>query len=389
MKIPLKYTLRNFKTRKLTTGITITGIALVVFVFAAVLMMAYGVQKTLIATGLPDNVMVARKSSSGEISSIIDGDTRNVIKTLPYIAKDSNGRPIISEEPVVVINLEIKTGGLSNVTVRGVSQEVGLLRPQVKIKEGRMFNPALRELIVGEAVANKFKGAQIGSTVKFAGDNWKIVGLFESGGSGFDSELWGGNDQLLNAFNRGSSVSTITFKMSNPNDFDKIKYAFNSDRRLLQFEPKIEQKYFEEQSEFLAGFIRILGIFITVIFSFGAIIGAMITMYAAVANRTVEIGTMRSLGFSRRSILAAFLVESLAIAMIGCAIGLVFASFLQFFRISTLNFSSFADLSFSFALSPSIILSSFIFAAFMGFFGGFLPSVRAARLNIVNALRGG
>ncbi|MCL4547354.1 MAG: ABC transporter permease [Bacteroidetes bacterium] len=389
MAVPLKYTLRNFKTRKLTTGITIAGIALVVFVFAAVLMMAYGVQKTLIATGRPDNVMISRKSSNGEISSIIGGDIRNVIRTLPYIAKDSNGRPIISEEPVVVINLEIKTGGLSNVTVRGVSPEVWELRPQVKIKEGRIFNPSLRELIVGEAVANKFVGAQIGSTVKFAGDNWKIVGVFESNGSGFDSELWGSNDQLLNAFNRGSAVSTITFRMSNLNDFDKIKHAFDSDRRLLQFEPKIEQKFFEEQSEFLAGFIRILGIFITVIFSFGAIIGAMITMYAAVANRTVEIGTMRSLGFSRRSILSAFLLESLTIAMIGCAIGLLLASFLQFFRISTLNFNSFADLSFSFALSPSIIVSSFIFATFMGFFGGFLPSIRAARLNIVNALRGG
>ena len=389
MKIPLKYTLRSFKTRKLTTGITIAGIALVVFVFAAVLMMAYGVQKTLIATGRPDNVMIARKSSNGEISSIINGDTRNVIRTLPYIAKDSKGRPIISEEPVVVINLEIKTGGLSNITVRGVSPKVWQLRPQVKIKEGRMFNPSLRELIVGEAVANKFVGAQIGNTIKFAGDNWKIVGLFESNGSGFDSELWGSNDQLLNAFNRGSSVSTITFRMNNPNDFDQIKHEFNSDRRLVQFEPKIEQKYFEEQSEFLAGFIRILGIFITVIFSFGAIIGAMITMYAAVANRTVEIGTMRSLGFSRRSILSAFLLESLTIAMLGCVIGLIFASLLQFFRISTLNFNSFADLSFSFALSPSIIISSFIFAVFMGFLGGFLPSIRAARLNIVNALRGG
>ncbi len=175
MKIPLKYTLRSFKTRKLTTGITIAGIALVVFVFAAVLMMAYGVQKTLIATGRADNVMITRKSSNGEISSIINGDTRNVIRTLPFIAKDANGMRIISEEPVVVINLAIKTGGLSNVTVRGVSPQVWQLRPQVKIKEGRMFNPSLRELIVGEAVANKFVSAQIGSTVKFAGDNWKIV----------------------------------------------------------------------------------------------------------------------------------------------------------------------------------------------------------------------
>lgn len=388
MKVPLKYVVRNFKTRKLTTGITITGISLVVFVFSAVLMMAYGVQKTLIATGSLDNIKVTRKSSNGEISSIIDGDTRNVIRTLPYIATSSDGKPIISEEPVVVINLEIKTGGLSNVTVRGVSQQFDKLHPQIKIKEGRIFNPSLRELIVGDAVNKKYSGAQIGNTVKFAGDNWKIVGIFESGGSGFDSELWGDSDQLLNAFHRGSSVSTITFKMNNINNFDQLSRVFETDRRLLQFTPEIERTYYEEQSQFLASFIRILGTFITVIFSFGAIIGAMITMYAAVANRTIEIGTMRSLGFSRTSILSAFLIESFLISMIGCAIGLFIASFLQFFTISTLNFNSFSDLSFSFALSPSIIIWTIVFALLMGFFGGFLPSVRASRLNIVNALRG-
>ncbi len=389
MAVPFKYVLKSFKTRKLTTAITVTGIALVVFVFAAVLMMAYGVQKTLIATGSPDNVMVTRKSSNGEISSIIDGETRNVIKTLPFIAKTNYGKQIISEEPVVVINLEIKTGGMSNVTVRGVSQDVLLLRPQIKIKEGRMFNPSLRELIVGEAISKKFLGVQIGSKVKFAGDNWDIVGIMESNGSGFDSELWGDSNQLLNAFNRGSAVSTVTFKLANIDDFEKCKLAFESDKRLVQFEPKIEQQFFEEQSEFLAMFIRVLGIFITVIFSIGAIIGAMITMYSAVANRTVEIGTMRSLGFSRRSILVAFLTESLFISLIGAVVGLFFASFLQFFTVSTLNFSSFAELSFSFALSVSIVISSFIFSLVMGFVGGFLPSVSAARLNIVNALRGG
>jgi ABC-type antimicrobial peptide transport system permease subunit len=388
MKVPFKYVFRSFKTRKLTTGITITGISLVVFVFAAVLMMAYGVQKTLIATGSPDNIKVSRKSSNGEISSIIDGETRNVIKTLPFIASSSDGKPIISEEPVVIINLEIKSGGMSNVTVRGVSLQFDKLHPQIKIKEGRIFNPSLRELIVGDAVTSKFAGAQIGNKIKFAGDYWKIVGIFESGGSGFDSELWGDSDQLLNAFHRGSSVSTITFKMNNINNFDQLTRAFETDRRLLQFEPKIEQKYYEEQSQFLASFIRILGTFITVIFSFGAIIGAMITMYAAVANRTIEIGTMRALGFGRTSILTAFLIESFIISLIGCAIGLFIASFLQFFRISTLNFNSFSDLSFSFALSPSIVVSCIIFALVMGFLGGFLPSVRASRLNIVNALRG-
>jgi len=388
MKIPLKYTFRNFRTRKLTTGITIFGIMLVVFVFAAVLMMAFGVEKTLVATGSPDNVMVVRKSSQGEISSLIDGDTYNIIRVLPNIAKNNQGNFLISAEPVAIINLEIKDGGVSNVTIRGVSEEVNYIRPQVKIITGRMFNPNLRELIVGKAINKKFDGAQIGSKVKFAGDYWSIVGIFEANGSGFESELWGDSKQLLSSFNRGTTVSTITLKLDNINNLEKFKRAFVADKRLNQFEVKIEQKFFEEQSELLAGFIRILGIFITVIFSFGAIIGAAITMYSAVANRTIEIGTLRSLGFSRRSILSAFMIESLMISLIGAVLGIAIASTLQFFTISTLNWSSFSELSFSFALSPTIVFSCLIFAMIMGIVGGFLPAVRAARLNIVTALRG-
>lgn len=389
MKIPLKYTFRNFYSRKLTTGITIAGIALVVFIFAAVLMMAYGIQKTLIATGSPDNVTVVRKSSTGEITSLIDGETQNIIKTLPHIQKANDGTDILTAEPVVVINLEKIGAGLSNVTVRGVSNNALKVRPQIKITEGRMFTFGIKELIVGESITTKFKDAQIGSSVRFAGDIWKIVGVFTTEGSGFDSELWGDALQLLSSFNRGSTVSSVTFKLDNPENFDKFRRAFETEQRLLQFEPKIEQKYFEEQSEQLSGFIRILGIFITVIFSIGSIIGAMITMYSAVANRTIEIGTLRSLGFSRRSILSAFLIEAILIALIGGVVGLILASFLQFFKISTLNFQSFAELAFKFALSPSIIISSLLFAALMGIAGGFLPSIRAARMNIVKALRAG
>jgi len=388
MAVPFKYTIRSLITRKLTTLITVAGISLVVFVFAAVLMMAYGVEKTLVNTGTKDNVKVLRKSSQGEISSIVDGETQNIVRTLPYIAKTTDGRQIVSGEPVVIINLEIKNGGMSNVTVRGVSQLVKDLRPELKITEGRMFNPSLRELIAGKAVSKKFKGAQIGSKVKFAGDYWTVVGLFEENGNGFESEMWGDATQLLSAFNRGNTVSTMTLKLDNPNNLEKFQREFNADKRLQQFEVMTEQRFFEMQSEFLAMFIRILGTFITVIFSFGAIIGAAITMYAAVANRTVEVGTMRSLGFKRRSILFAFLSESMLITLIGAAIGLFIASFLQFFTISTLNYNSFSDLSFSFALNPSIIFSCFIFAIVMGVLGGFLPAVRAARLNIVNALRG-
>jgi putative ABC transport system permease protein len=387
MKIPFKYTIKNFTSRKLTTFITIFGVALVVFVFAAVLMMAYGIQKTLIATGLPDNVLITRKAANGEISSIIEGEAQDVIRTLSHIALNKDGKQIMSKEPVVIINLEKLSGGVSNVTVRGVSDVIFDLRPQVKIIEGRMFNFGLRELIVGSAVTSRFQGAKIGDLVKFAGDNWQIVGVFDSDGSGFDSEMWGDSQALLNAFNRGSAVSSLTLKLDNVNNFKEFKKNFNFDRRLQQFEAKIEQKYFEEQSELMANFIRILGIFITVIFSFGATIGAMITMYAAVANRTVEVGTLRALGFKRRSILVVFLIESLVIAITGGIVGLILASFLQFFNISTLNFGSFSELAFGFSLSPTIIISSLLFAVLMGILGGFLPSVRAARLNIVNALR--
>ncbi|MGB5289076.1 MAG: ABC transporter permease [Ignavibacteriaceae bacterium] len=387
MKIPFKYTVKNFTSRKLTTFITIFGVALVVFVFTAVLMMADGIQQTLKATGQPDNVLITRKAANGEISSLVDGETQDVIRTLSHIALDKEGRQIISKEPVVIINSEKVTGGLSNITVRGVSEPILELRPQVKIIEGRIFSFGLRELIVGSGVTERFKGTKIGDEVKFAGDNWKIVGVFDTDGSGFDSEMWGDSQALLNAFNRGNTVSSLTLKLDNVNNFKDFKKNFEFDRRLQQYEAKIEQQYFEEQSELMANFIRILGIFITVIFSFGATIGATITMYAAVANRTVEVGVLRALGYKRRSILIVFLIESLVIAITGGLIGIFLASFLQFFNISTLNFGSFAELAFSFSLSPSIIISSIIFAVLMGIIGGFLPSVRAARLNIVNALR--
>ena len=389
MKIPLKYTVRNFKTRMLTTGITVVGITLVVFVFAAVLMMAHGVDKTLVATGSPDNVIVARKAATGEISSIVVSNDAAILFTLPHIAKTADGKPLATTDVVVIINLQKTSGGLSNLTVRGVSPQAFTIRPQVKIIEGRMFRPGAREVVVGDAVSRRFVGTHLGEQVTFGGDKWTIVGRFDAGGSAFDSEVWGDVEQLQDAFNRRGGFSTITLKLDDPKVYSEFKAAFDREQRLQQFEPKSEQLYYAEQSEVMALFIRILGIFITVIFSAGATIGAMITMYAAVANRTVEIGTLRALGFRRRSILTAFLMESLLLSLIGGIIGLAAASVLQFFSISTLNFGSFSELEFSFALSPSIAIYSLLFAAGMGFIGGFLPSVRASRLNIVNALRAG
>ncbi len=387
MQIPLKYILRSSSSRRLTTVITILGIALVVFVFTAVLMMANGVEKTLRSTGSDDNLIVARKAAMSEIMSILDRDAAGIISNMPLVASFADGRPMSSKEAVVIINLnKIGAPGISNVIVRGVESAAFPLRPQVRIVQGQMFRWGAREVIAGAGITHRFTGAQIGEKMKFGGDLWTVVGIFEADGSGFESEVWGDSNQIMDAFKR-SSFSTITMRLKQPDDLSEIAAAFESDNRLQYFVAKREKKFFEEQSEMMAKFIRILGIFVTIIFSTGATIGAMITMYGAVANRTVEIGTLRALGFFRRSILLAFLSESFVLSLAGGIAGLGLASLLQFFSISTLNFGSFSELAFSFALSPSIIATSLGFSLLMGLIGGFLPALRASRLNIIQALR--
>jgi ABC-type lipoprotein release transport system permease subunit len=387
MQLPLKYIVRSSISRRLTTAITMIGIALVVFVFTAVLMMANGVQKTLRSTGSDDNLLVARKAAASEIMSIMDREAAGIIVNLPQVARAADGAPMSSKEVVVIINLnKLGADGISNVTVRGVEAPAFQLRPQVRVTSGRMFRWGAREVIAGAGITKRFVGAQIGEKIKFGGDVWTVVGLFDADGSGFDSELWGDLNQIADAFRR-SSFSTVTVRLKDPTDLASVLAVFASDNRLQYFAPKREKQFFEEQSEMMAKFIRILGIFITVIFSTGATIGAMITMYGSVANRTTEIGTLRALGFFRRSILLAFLIESFVLSFGGGLLGLGFASILQFFTISTLNFGSFSELAFSFALSPSIVFTSLGFSLLMGLIGGFLPAVRASRLNIVQALR--
>jgi putative ABC transport system permease protein len=389
MKIPLRYILRNLWTRRLTTTLTITGVALVVFVFAAVLMMAHGIQKTLIETGSDNNIIVLRKAATAEMTSIIDQDQANILPTLPGIAKTASGKPLTSNEIVAIVNLEYKStpNGYGNVTVRGITEEGIQLRPAVKLTSGRLFQWGTREVVIGSSIRSRFRGTDIGDKIKFGGDLWTIVGWFDAGGSGFDSEIWGDEVQLAQAFGYTGAFSSILFRIDNAAAFNQFKSAFDRDLRLQTLDVKREKIFYAEQSEDMAMFIRILGIAVTIIFSLGAMIGAMITMYAAVSNRTVEIGTLRALGFRRTNILTAFLIESLMITIIGGATGIVLASLLQFYKISMINFASFSEIAFNFALSPSIILSSVVFAILMGLIGGFLPSVRASRLNIVNALR--
>lgn len=387
MKIPIKYSLRNLNTRRLTTGLTMVGVALVVFVFAAVLMLAHGLQQAMIATGSDDNVIVLRKAANAEISSIVGREEAAVIKTLPGVQVSSTGKPVASSEVVVVINIPyVGKSGFSNVTVRGVAPEGFALRPQVKLTSGRLFSFGSREIIVGSSIAKRFRGASIGETMKFGGDSWTIVGVFDAGGSGFDSEIWGDVEQLGQAFTR-PVFSSITCRLQRTDALAAFNEAFWKDNRLQTLEVKREKQFYEEQSEGMSSFIRILGVAVTIIFSLGAIIGAMITMYAAVANRTVEIGTMRALGFKRRSILGAFLFESMILSLVGGTAGLLLASLLQFVSISMMNYGTFSEMAFGFRISSSIAVSSLLFAIIMGIVGGFFPAVRAARLNIVAALR--
>lgn len=384
--VPFSYILKNIAARKLTTLLTTIGMALVVFVFATVLMLSEGLRKTLVETGSSDNVMVIRRSAQTEIQSGIDRYQASVVEARPEISFGEDGDKLISKETVVLIVLPKRGSDKpSNVVIRGVGKSGFVLRPQVKIIEGRTFKPGTSEIIAGRSIASGFKGGGIGETLRFGQRDWIVVGIFDAANSGFDSEVWGDADQLMQAFRR-PSFSSLLFKLTDSNDFDKVKNQIESDQRLT-LEAKRENIFYADQSEVMAKFISILGMTLSIIFSVGAIIGAMITMYASVASRIAEIGTLRALGFKKKNILAAFLFESLMLGLIGGLVGLFFASFMQFMRISTMNWQTFAELAFGFELNPMIIFQSVLFSLLMGFVGGFLPAARAARMNIVDALR--
>ncbi len=388
MKIPLSYNVRNLWARRLTTALTVGGIALVVFVFAAVLMLAQGIEDTLVATGSEDNVIIVRKGSSSELLSAVSRDQIGIISTFPEVAAMSDGKPYGTSDMVMMTTLyKKKTKDMGNISVRGVMQSAFTMRPQVKLEQGRWFQPGLTEIVIGNKIHSQFEGVEIGQQIQIGAKLWTIVGVFDAGKTGFASELWGDAEILMNEFNRSTTYSSYTFKLKNINDFETVKTKLETEQRLQDLEAKREQKFYLEQSEMMSIFIKALGLVVTIIFSFGAMIGAMITMYAAVANRTVEIGTLRALGFRRRSILTAFMLESLSLAFIAGVAGLALASLMQFVSFSTTNFGSFSELAFGFTLTPGIVISTLLFALIMGLVGGFLPAVRASRMNIINALR--
>ncbi len=384
--IPFSYTLRNLWTRKLTTVLTAGGMALVVFVFAAVQMLDTGLRQALIATGQPDNVHVTRRAAGAEISSVIDRSQAGIIEVQPEIAIGPGGVRLASKEVVVLITLpKAGTGVATNVTTRGVGERGFDLRPQLRIVEGRRFRPGAAEVIVGASIASRFEGAAVGSVLRFGGREWRVVGLFEAKGSAYDSELWADAEQLQQSFRR-NAWSVVVARMADPAALPALKARLEGDPRLT-LDVRYEREFFEDQSKALSNFISYLGLTLSVIFSVGAMIGATITMYAAVANRTGEIGTLRALGFRRTSILATFLLEAVLLGVVGGIVGVSLASLMQLVHISTLNWQSFSELAFSFTLTPRIVATSLVFAVVMGLVGGFLPAVRASRLGIVDALR--
>ena len=386
MKLLLAYSYRNLLARRLTTLLTAGGMALVVFAFAAIVMLAEGLESTLVDSGSFQNAVVLRKSANSEVQSGVTRQEAAIVETQPEIALGVQGRPLVAKEVVVLINMRKRgSGSTSNVTIRGVSEASLALRPQVRVAAGRLPHPGSAEIMVGEGIAQRFQGAGLNDTLSFAKNDWKVVGIFDAGNTGFSSEIWGDADQFMQAFRR-QAYSSVIFRMHDPDTFKMVKERIEGDPRLT-VDLKREVDYYREQSEMTANFLRILGTALTIIFSVGAVVGAMITMYAAVANRTGEIGTLRAMGFQRSAILSAFLVESLLLGFVGGLGGLFLASFLQFFTVSTTNFQTFAELAFQFRLSVEIVAEGLGFAVAMGLAGGLLPAFRAARMNIVEALR--
>jgi len=392
MKLPVNYIARNLWVRKLTTVLTAGGMALVVFVFAAVLMLDAGLKATLVATGSPDNVVVIRQGAQTEIQSGLTRDQAALIETSPEVARGVNGQPLVSKEVVVLNSLpKISQSGVnqplkrSNVVVRGLPDMGKTLRPQARIVQGRMFSAGSSEIIVGASVARGFAGVEIGQQLSFAGRAWTVVGVFDASKTAFDSEIWGDVEQMMQAFRR-VVYSSVVAKISTPESFVALKSRLDDDPR-LKVDIKREAQFYSDQSSSLSNFITLLGMALSIIFSLGAMIGATITMYAAVATRTAEIGTLRALGFQRASILMAFLLESLLLALVGGVVGLIAASFLTAITVSTTNFQSFSELAFAFTLTPGIVTYALIFSLTMGFIGGFLPAIKASRMKIVDALR--
>ena len=385
MAIPLKYNLRNLAVRRTTTAMTAFSITLTVTVFIVLMALAQGLQSSLTTTGHPLNVIIMRDGSQSETVSFVKRDALQVIRYLHGIAKDDKGEPWVSPEVIVLINLP-RRGQVqgSNVTIRGVSAPGPSLRPEFKMVEGRYFRPGLREVVVSKRISERFQNCALGDKLKFAKGYWTVVGLFEAGNSAYNSEIWTDVNDLAQDFDR-EDYTDVFVRAADASAVAGIQDQVANDRR-LHLKPVTERDYYASQTSTAAP-IKAFGIFIAILMAVGASFAAMNTMYAAVARRTREIGTLRAIGFSRGSILLCFVVESVCIATFGGLIGCLIALPINGVTTGTTNFVTFSELAFNFRVTPMLLLSAMIFATVMGLLGGFFPAWRASHENIVIALR--
>jgi putative ABC transport system permease protein len=387
MAIPLTYNLRSLRVRWTSTVVAVLGIAGTVGVFVAMLSLARGFEATLVASGSPRNAIVRRAGATSEMDSVILIDQVRVIEDAPNVERGSAG-PLVSPEVVVIAAFPLKsTGTDANVQVRGVSPKVLEVRSSVKIVAGRFFQPGMNELVMGRNVAGSYAGFELGRTVRFGGGTWTVVGVFDAGGSAFDSELWCDANVLNQAYQRPRNpFQSVTVRLTSPEALTAFKDALTSDPRVtVQVDREID--YYEKQSRLLTKLIVVLGSIVAAVMGIGAVFGALNTMYSAVVERSREIATMRALGFGTGSVVMSFLLEALCIAFVGGLLGCVAVLPLNDLTTGAMNWQTFSHLAFAFRVTPVLLGWGLIFALLMGLVGGVPPALRAARQRISVALR--
>lgn len=385
MALPLRYNIRNLTVRKGTTLATALTIGLTVGVYLMVMALARGIDLTLETSGEPLNLIVLRQGSTAELNSDVQRDKLNTLMFLDGVAREGD-QPLASPEMINLIYRARK--GMSqgsNITIRGVGPMSTRLRSGFKIAAGRMYETGLAEAIVSTRISERFQGLDIGDKFRIQGTDYTIVGKFDAGGKAFESEVWVDANSLASTTRR-DSYSSVLLRVNNQSDMDALAKRISDDQR-LQLKAVPERKFYEDQQGAASGVLKGLGVFVSLIMSVGAAFAGMNTMYATVSRRTREIGTLRVLGFKRRSILTAFVLESIAMAIGGVGIGILLALPLNFVSTGTANFTNFSEIAFNFRVTPDLMLSALIFGAGIGLFGSLLPSIRASRFKIVDSLR--
>jgi putative ABC transport system permease protein len=385
--VPVSYNLRSIKARWTSAIVAVLGIAGTVGVFVAMLSLANGFKATLVASGSPGNALILRAGSPTEMMGGVTLDSVRVVQDEPGVARDASG-PLVTQEVVGVMPFPlISTGTDANVQVRGVSSNVLRVRTFAKIADGRMFQPGLSEIVVGKNASKSYVGLTVGNTVQFGGGRWQVVGIFDTGGSAFDSEIWCDAKLLNEILKRPDNIfQSITVHLESPRDFQRFKDAVTSDPR-MNVDVTREVDYYAKQSNVMTRLITVLGGLVAAIMAVGAIFGALNTMYSAIAERGREIATMRAVGFSGWNVILSFLFEALLISLVGGILGCLAVLPLNGLTTNTMNFQTFANVAFAFKITFDLLLLGVVFALVMGVLGGLLPAIRAASRPVAVALR--